>query len=195
MHRWGQPLALADCVLRARGRYRWVAILDFDEYLVPKQVPTISQLFQHIHNSTGHCNTQYTFTGRVVCSGCRHQYHSIPNSSTASTVPPLHVHEAPYADLGATCLQPTVGFHHMLWSSVVGDATDHDKSVVDPMAVTLPGVHTSSMGTFSGCGGTVKLAVPQVRTGQAYLWAIFSLLRPFHFLIALPSPPVCSAAF
>jgi hypothetical protein len=147
--------------MRARARHRWVAVLDFDEYIVPKQAPTLSQLFQQIHSSTGHCNAQYTFPGSVVCSGCRHKYHRSPGTQNI-TVPDLHVTEAPHANASTACLQPAVGFHHMLWSSMTADASDHVKSVIDPMAVTLPGVHSRTMGSFKGCQGTVALSKAQV---------------------------------
>lgn len=151
-------------MLRARARYRWVVVLDFDEYIVPKQTQTLSQLFQQIHNSSGGCNVQYTFPGSVVCSGCRHQYHITPGVQN-STVAGLHVAEAPHAHVGAACLQPAVGFHHMLWSSVTADAHDHYKSVIDPMAVVQPGVHSSTVGSFHGCQGSVQLTKSQVGVG------------------------------
>jgi hypothetical protein len=151
-------------MLRARGHYRWVAVLDFDEYLVPKQATTIGQLFQQAHMAAGQCSSQYIFTGRVVCSGCRHQYHNIPGlqDKTGTAVQQLPVSEQPNPNSTAACLQPTVGFHHMLWSTVIADTTDHVKSVVGPMAVTLPGVHTSPTRAYNNCSGTVQLAPAQV---------------------------------
>lgn len=94
-------------------------------------------------------------------SGCRHQYHA-NHALQNTTVPNLHVAEAPHADAGAACFQPAVGFHHILWSSVTADAHDHYKSVIDPMAVVQPGVHTSTVGSFNGCQGSVQLSKSQV---------------------------------
>jgi hypothetical protein len=178
VHRWGQPLALFDCMMRVRGRYRWVAVLDFDEYIIPKQASSIGQLLQETHSSKGHCSTQFTVPGRVVCSGCKHQYHMFPGEQqTAYAEDRLPLSEQPRPNLTLACLQPAVGFHHILWSTVTADFPDHMKSVVDPMAVTVPGIHSSSVKTYKNCSGTMQLtpsqvgARPQLLHANKTIWA------------------------
>ena len=45
---WGQNLALNDCLYRARGRYRFVAIIDTDEFILPRLHLSIPDLLSSI---------------------------------------------------------------------------------------------------------------------------------------------------
>lgn len=159
-HRWGQPLAILDCLARTAGTYRWVAVMDFDEYLVPRAAPSLPQLLRDAAGPDG-LAAQYTFPGRILCSGCQHQFHRVPGSNSSS-VQPLKVAEAPRSDMAAACLEPLADFQHVLWSSVASQEHDHQKSIVDPMAVVFPGIHTHTIGAFNGIGRALTLQPTQV---------------------------------
>lgn len=160
---WGQSLAILDCLTRTAGRYRWTAVMDFDEYLVPRAATTILQLLLGVGLAV-----QYTFPGRVLCSGCRHQFHLVRgagHSSGEHPLQPLRVAQGPDSGMGASCLEPVADFQHLLWSSVVSDAADHKKCVVDPLAVSFPGIHTHSVQAFNGISQQMEVQPSQASCG------------------------------
>lgn len=160
--RWGQQLARMDCVLRVAGRYRWVAIHDFDEYLVPTQAQTLSELLRRAGSKLV---VQYTFPGRVLCSGCRHQYHLIGGGSSNNSAKQVPVAQGPRSGMGAACLEPAANFNHLLWSNVFSTGEDTVKNILDPMAVVLPTGHghTHDMTAFNNIGGAVTFEPSVVR--------------------------------
>lgn len=97
---------------------------------------------------------QFRFMGQRLCSGCLHQLHQLTQqqqldaaakSSSSSSSKSYQVYKALSNSSSSVpanaCLQPTVGFSHLLWSSLVAAAPDHYKSIVDPSAVEQAGVH------------------------------------------------------
>jgi hypothetical protein len=104
---------------------------------------------------------QLRFMGLRLCSGCVHQLHQLTQqqqqqqqqqgaASTAASSSSVKSHKV-YKGLSNTsssssvpfqaCLQPAVGFSHLLWSSLIADAPHHYKSIADPFGVEQAGVH------------------------------------------------------
>lgn len=66
--RWGQVLAVQDCVYRAMvDHHRWVVITDFDEYIVPQKssTPNWTAMLQQLTelNPGGQPAAEYRFSG------------------------------------------------------------------------------------------------------------------------------------
>lgn len=144
---WGQTLAIQDCVYRAMAaKHRWVAVLDIDEYIVPKVAAATNWsalLQQLIQSNGGRAAAEYSFSGVKMCSGC------IQQQQKQSSVPPA-------------CKQPpTIGFHHITWPSTLlcskpGLPSDYKKTIVDPLAVGQAHVHsTAAFSPFSLVSGIV----------------------------------------
>jgi hypothetical protein len=136
---WGQTLAIQDCVYRAMAaEHRWVAVLDIDEYILPKAAATpnwhaLLQLL--VQDNGGRAAAEYSFSGVKMCSGCIQQK------------------QQEQANVTAACRQPvTVGFHHVTWPSRLaaavlcsqpGQQCEYIKTVVDLLAVGPAYVHST----------------------------------------------------
>lgn len=96
-------------------------------------------------------------TGIKVCSGCtgplQYTDQAVHGNSSSSSDPaqnyqpraaaavPFSVRRAPTQGLPDSCLYPSVGFDHILWSAIVSGRQDHVKCIIDPLAVAQAGVH------------------------------------------------------
>jgi hypothetical protein len=145
---WGQTLAIQDCVYRAMAaKHRWAAVLDIDEYILPKSAatPNWPALLQQLaQDNGGRAAAEYSFSGVKMCSGCIQQ-----QQQEQDNVPDA-------------CKQPvTVGFHHITWPSAVlcsqpGQQCDYKKTIVDPLAVGQAHVHsTANISPYSLVSGSV----------------------------------------
>jgi hypothetical protein len=151
---WGQTLAIQDCVYRAMAaKHRWVAVLDIDEYILPKAAATTNWptlLQQLIQSNGGRAAAEYSFSGVKMCSGC------------------IQSNQLEHENEPSACRQPpTIGFHHITWPSTLlcskpGRPADYKKTIVDPLAVGQAHVHsTATFSPNSLVSGTVIL--PQDR--------------------------------
>lgn len=66
--RWGQVLAVQDCVYKAMvSRHRWVVVTDFDEYIVPQKasIPNWPALLNELSKdkNAGQPAMEYKFNG------------------------------------------------------------------------------------------------------------------------------------
>jgi len=138
---------------------------------VPKQARTLPQMLQQLA-ATGNLAAQYSMPGRVLCSGCQHQFHlnagtqssGSRNSSTeghALSLPVAEGHNS--SSMGATCLTPVADFQHVLWSTVFALGPDHSKAIVDPMSVIFPGVHTHAVRATRNEQHSLTVPATQVR--------------------------------
>jgi hypothetical protein len=119
------------------AKHRWVAVLDLDEYILPKpeDMPNWLDLLQQIIQSKGgKAAAEYSFSGVKLCSGC------VPQPAEKLLM-------LDQKDVPAACQQPlTVGFHHITWpSALLPSKLDQKKSIVDPRAVGQAGVHSTEV--------------------------------------------------
>jgi hypothetical protein len=129
------------------AKHRWVAVLDIDEYILPKSAATPNWpalLQQLVQDNGGRAAAEYSFSGVKVCSGC------------------IQLKQQEQGDVPAACRQPaTVGFHHITWPSAVlscqpGKQCDYKKTIVDPLAVGQAHVHsTANFSPYSLASGIV----------------------------------------
>jgi hypothetical protein len=106
---WGQELALQDCLYRTMGRYRWVAMVDIDEWITPR-LPSLLTWPSLLAKQTGaHYHAAYSFQNAILCSECANQF-----VANGTALLPIDVAPARGA------LQPTAGFGHILWSGTRG---------------------------------------------------------------------------
>lgn len=141
---WGQELAIQDCLYRSMGRYRWVAIMDLDEWIVPRQpdLPNWSALLARLDHPTT-IASGYLFSNVAVCSECNNQF-TPKGNATQNGIAELAVVEAP--KVKAELLMPHAHLTHMVWSGTISSRdwgfASHTKAVVDPWAIALSGVHS-----------------------------------------------------
>lgn len=196
---WGQTLAIQDCVYRAMvSKQRWVAVLDLDEYFLPKEssVTNWPSLISHV---SGRYHAEYMFQGFRLCSGCVLDH---AQSSSKTQQLPATAAEAPAAGTPGACMHPSVGLHHMLWSAAVDThATDHIKSIIAPLAVDVAGVHsTRAFSPYSLSSGSMqvpeKLAIKlhdrvhDIHTGNSTFAARMLPLLKQHLSAVLSAPAV-----
>ena len=48
LHYFGQPVALSDCMYRLLNRYRWILMVDFDEFVVPRKVDSLKPMLREV---------------------------------------------------------------------------------------------------------------------------------------------------
>jgi hypothetical protein len=129
------------------AKHRWVAVLDIDEYILPKAAAATdwhTLLQQLVQNNGGRAAAEYSFSGVKMCSGCIQQQQQQQDSVPASCKQP-----------------PTVGFHHITWPSTLlcskpGKQSDYKKTIVDPLAVGQAHVHsTASFSPYGLVSGSV----------------------------------------
>jgi hypothetical protein len=112
------------------AKHRWVAILDLDEYIVPKtSVDWQAMLQQLVSSNNGKATAEYAFAGVKMCSGCLQQQQPLQQQNST---PP------------AACqMAPKIGFHHIIWpSTLLTGKPDYPKAIVDPLAVGQAAVHS-----------------------------------------------------
>ncbi len=58
------PASLNDCMLTNMYRYRFIVVIDFDEFLVPRNHSGLSDLIAHINSQEGLTQDWYSYTFR-----------------------------------------------------------------------------------------------------------------------------------
>lgn len=155
---WGRALALQDCMYRTMTeRHRWVAVVDFDEYLVPRQVAHGQTWQGLLRQLAKDCvfKTEYQFQGFTVCSGCSHAHHQQQVKEDPHPHKPgekvltFKTIDAANPSTHGLCLRPAVGFHHILWSTVVANDKEELRSITDPFSVEQAGMGKSQFSRYS----------------------------------------------